>query len=186
MMHSSLSSPDGWAMTRAHMWDSATRSDALPLAAAIAQLFVERFDPAGPLDTETLVRRCTLLKQRVAEDLEQEASAGCCCPQGHAECRAGGAAHQPLSRRPLCIVDPNVTRSLPPPLCRSTSQPLCAGMAGEAGAEKLGRRAMGEQNRRCIFNSICGCGNQMGTFYKRAESLFCSTPCALRAPVCVG
>ena len=74
MMHSSLSSPDGWAMTRAHMWEAATRSDALPLAAAIAQLFLERFDPAHPLDDDAFAHRVGSLQQRVGEDLEQEAS----------------------------------------------------------------------------------------------------------------
>jgi glutamate dehydrogenase len=74
MMHSTLSSPEGWAMTKTHMWQAATCCDALPLSAAAAQLFIERFDPAHPLEDGEFKRRLSSLRQRVAEDLEQEAS----------------------------------------------------------------------------------------------------------------
>jgi len=68
LLHPVLSKENAIAFSKANIHDTICRF--MPLAARIADLFLERFDPADPLDDETFEAKCSAILQSVEDDVE--------------------------------------------------------------------------------------------------------------------
>jgi glutamate dehydrogenase len=71
LMHPIMAKVNALAYSKANILDAVTKERYIPFAASIADLFLERFNPANPLSDEDLAKRSFDLRKSIDKDIEE-------------------------------------------------------------------------------------------------------------------
>jgi glutamate dehydrogenase len=71
LMHPIMAKENALAYSKANILDAVTRERYILFASSIADLFLERFNPANPLSDEDLAKRSYELRKRIDNDIEE-------------------------------------------------------------------------------------------------------------------
>lgn len=71
LMHPIMAKVNALAYSKANILDSVTKERYMPFAASIADLFLERFNPANPLSDKDLATRSFELRKKIDNDIEE-------------------------------------------------------------------------------------------------------------------
>lgn len=79
LMHPVMAKENPMAYSKANILASVTTERYIPFASSIADLFLDRFNPANPLSDDELSRRSQELRKRIENDVEDRAATDLLC-----------------------------------------------------------------------------------------------------------